>query len=611
MSILEANRNQFHSRPLSGHLHHRLATLVIVTAKLSLGICHVYAANVEEKQRTPNIVLILVDDQGYGDLGCHGNPVVKTPRLDKLHSESVRLTDFHVAPMCTPTRGQLLSGRDALRNGAMNVSSGRTPLRTEFPTMADAFAAAGYRCGHFGKWHLGDNYPYRPHDRGFHEAVYFASSHIGSAPDPWNNDYFDDIYWHNGLRKPYEGYTTDVFFHEAERFIAESDEAGKPFFVYIPLAAAHGPLFVPAKYREPYAATQPHNIASFFGMIANIDENVGRLDDLLTERGLRDDTILIFMTDNGGTAGVPVYNAGMRGRKIELYDGGHRVPCFIRWPAGKLGEPRDVDVLTECQDVLPTLVELCDLPMRGEAAFDGVSLAGLLRGTQTSLADRMLCIQFSRMNAPVPTAGDACVLWNKWRLVNDKELYDIADDPGQQKDVAAAHPDVVRQMRDHYAAWWSGVAPRVNEPAYVVVGGEHESPTHLSAADWYDVFIDQQRQVRAGDRKTGPWHVEVAAAGDYEITLSRWPLEADLPMAAPAPPHQGPDGTYAAGVALPVVRGRLKVGEFDETKPVSATDKSLTFEVPLAAGRTQLQTWLTDADGQTLCGAYYVQVRRK
>src|ERR1041384_345214 len=289
----------------------------------------------------PNVILVLTDDQGYGDLSCLGNPILRTPNLDRLHAESIRFTDFHVAPMCTPTRGQLMTGRDALANGAMNVSSGRTPLRRGIPTMADAFAASGYRTGQFGKWHLGDTYPFRPHDRGFHESIFFPSSHISSAPDYWNNDYFDDTYVHNGKREKYAGYCTDVFFGEAMKWMKGCAARGQPFFTYLPTNAPHGPLFCSDKYREPYKS-QPRNVASFFGMIANIDENMAKLDAFLVANGLRENTILIFMTDNGGTVGVPVFNAGMRGKKIDLYEGGHRVPCFIRWPAGGLRPPCDL-----------------------------------------------------------------------------------------------------------------------------------------------------------------------------------------------------------------------------------------------------------------------------
>src|SRR5262245_54420608 len=215
----------------------------------------------------PNIVLIITDDQGYGELSCHGNPVAKTPHLDQLAKESVRLTDFHVAPMCTPTRGQLLTGVDCLRNGAMNVSSGRTLLRREFPTMAEIFARNSYRTAIFGKWHLGDNYPFRPEDRGFQEAIWFPSSHVSSAADFFNNDYFDDVYCHNGKREAFKGYCTDVFFREATRWMRECTKRKQPFFCYLPLNAPHGPLFVPDHYRDPYRQ-QKAGIASFFGMIA-------------------------------------------------------------------------------------------------------------------------------------------------------------------------------------------------------------------------------------------------------------------------------------------------------------------------------------------------------
>ena len=202
----------------------------------------------------PNVVLVLVDDAGYGDLACLGNPVLKTPHLDQLHSESIRLTDFHVGPMCTPTRGQLLTGVDALRNGAMNVSSGRTLLRSNIPTLADLFAAAGYRTGQFGKWHLGDNYPYRPQDRGFQQSLWFPSSHIPSAPDYFHNSYFDPWLRHEtGDVRQSKGYCTDVYFDAAMHFIRDRKTAGEPFFVYLPLNAAHSPLLVPEKYVLPYA----------------------------------------------------------------------------------------------------------------------------------------------------------------------------------------------------------------------------------------------------------------------------------------------------------------------------------------------------------------------
>ncbi|MBN1852583.1 MAG: arylsulfatase [Pirellulales bacterium] len=557
----------------------------------------------------PNVIVILTDDQGYGDLSCHGNPILKTPNLDRLHAESVRFTDFHVAPMCAPTRGQLISGMDCLRNGAMNVSSGRVFLRRGLPTMADMFAAGGYQCGQFGKWHLGDNYPYRPHDRGFHEAIYYPSSHIGSAPDYWNNDYFDDTYWHNGAREKFSGYTTDVFFGEAIRWMAAQAAKKKPFFCYLATAAAHGPLFVPEKYREPYQDQKP-DVARFFGMIANIDENVGRLETFLVGNGLRDNTIVIFMTDNGGTVGVPVFNAGMKGRKVTLWEGGHRVPCFIRWPVGNLREPGDVNELTQVQDILPTLAELCALPTLN-ARFDGMSLARLLRGEADTLPERMLAINYSRMDRPVPVKEGAAVLWNRWRLLQGRELYDLSTDPSQQHNVLDQFHDVAEKMQNHLDAWWCEVEPTINDFGAIVIGSDAENPSQLSPADWQDSFLDQGHQVRVGLRRNGVWNVMVDRAGEYEFELRRWPREADTALAAGLPAYQHADGQFIPGAALPIAGARLKIANFNESRAVEGDAKCVAFAVTLAAGPAQLQTWFSDDKGHEVCGAYYVYVTRK
>ncbi|NBQ58593.1 MAG: arylsulfatase [Opitutaceae bacterium] len=555
----------------------------------------------------PNVLLVLVDDQGYGDLSVHGNPVLKTPQMDRLHSESLRFTDFHVAPMCTPTRGQLMTGVDALRNGAMNVSSGRTNLRRDFPTMPEIFAAGGYRTGMFGKWHLGDNYPYRPQDRGFQESIWYQSSSIPSAAGYFNNDYFDDVYQHNGSPKKYEGYTTDVFFREAQTWMKQQAERHEPFFCYLPLAAAHGPFFVPDRYREPYRQ-QPHRVASFFGMIANIDENLGRLDAFLRENGLHENTILIFMTDNGTATGDPVFNAGMRDKKIGLYDGGHRVPFFIRWPAGKLRAAGDVADLTQVQDVLPTLLELCDVAKPAAARFDGTSLAGLLHDPAATLPDRKLTIQFSRMNDSRPKPGDAVVLWKRWRLVADQELYDLATDPAQERNVITQFPDVAAALRDHYATWWAGVEPRLLEISPIHLGSASANPVQLSPCDWVDVFFDQQNQVR-GTKKNGAWSLFVEHAGEYEISLRRWPIEADAPITAAMPAFKGVDGGFAAGDAFPVASADLKIGAELRQQAVTAEDKSVNFRLTLPRGPVALQTWFRDSAGLEIAGAYYVYVR--
>ena len=201
------------------------------------------ATSTPGRQAPPNVVLVVTDDQGYGDLGCHGNPILRTPNLDALYRRSVRLTDFHVGPTCAPTRASLMTGRYCNRTGVWHTIMGRSLLRRDEVTMADVFAAGGYRTGIFGKWHLGDNYPYRPQDRGFHEVLIHGGGGVGQTPDAWGNDYFDDTYLHNGTPEKFSGYCTDVWFDGAMRFI--EDNRDRPFFAYLATNAPHSPYRVP------------------------------------------------------------------------------------------------------------------------------------------------------------------------------------------------------------------------------------------------------------------------------------------------------------------------------------------------------------------------------
>jgi arylsulfatase A-like enzyme len=567
------------------------------------------SANVDAADaRRPNVIVVLSDDQGYGDYGCHGNPALKTPNFDRLFAQSVELTDFHVAPVCTPTRGQLMTGLDALHTGTCSVSAGRSRIPRGVPTMAEIFAASGYRTGHFGKWHLGESYPNLPHQRGFQETVYLTGYGITSQPDVWNNDCFNGFYRHNGVLGQYPGYCTDVWFDLAMDWMRKQKaDAAEPFFVYLPTNAPHSPYWVADKYKEPYQAIK--GMEGFLGMVANLDENMGRLMAMLDETGMAENTILIHFGDNGASMGWNLYKAGMRGHKTMYYEGGHRPACCIRWPAGGLHEPRDISALTEVQDLLPTLIDLCGLKVPPGAHFDGTSLAGLLKGTADALPDRMLVVQYGQ----TPTKGDAGVLWNKWRLVKDSELYDIASDPGQKTDVAAEHPDVVKKMRDHYNAWWAGVEPNLQNFNPLSIGAKQENPVRLAAVDWANAYFDNVYLVRSGENQSFPWHILVEEDGTYEISLRRWPEEADAAICAAVPEFKAVDGLIPAGVALPIAKAHLKVGDqLDETKTVGSDDKQVTFTVPLKAGlRTTLQSWFLDAKGEPLCGAYYAYILRK
>ncbi|MFT5130574.1 MAG: arylsulfatase A-like enzyme, partial [Rhodothermales bacterium] len=383
----------------------------------------------------PNVVLIMTDDQGYGDLACHGNPVLKTPNLDALHAESLRFTDFHTMPFCTPTRAALMTGRNASRTGAYRTSAGRTMMHADEVSMATVFKDNAYATGIFGKWHLGDNYPHRPQDRGFETTRWHRCGGVGQGSDYWGNDYFDDHYEENGSFKKFEGYCTDVFFDGALDFITKNAAEEKPFFAYIASNAPHGPYRVAPEYAAPYKeACNWRSGAEFYGMIANIDENVGRLRRRLAELKIAEDTILIFMTDNGSAAGLspkkdegfgPLdqladggFNAGMRGKKSSIYDGGHRVPFFVHWPEGKLTGGRDVTELAACWDVLPTLIDLCALtPPKVE--FDGSSLVPALKGE--GMPERSLVMQFQGgayfRHLPEPWT-DSVVMTKRWRLLN-------------------------------------------------------------------------------------------------------------------------------------------------------------------------------------------------
>ncbi len=480
----------------------------------------------------PNVVIVITDDQGYGDLSCHGNPVLKTPSINSLFGQSIRLTDYHVAPTCSPTRAALQSGHWTNRTGVWHTIMGRSMLRENEPTIGQVFQDAGYATGMFGKWHLGDNYPYRPEDRGYTEVLRHGGGGVGQTPDYWDNAYFDGSYWHNGTPKPVKGYCTDVFFDYAMKFIKKEKDAGKPFLAYISTNAPHGPLHAPVEFTKPYAEGNPVGLANFYGMIANIDYNVGRLREFLEAEGLADNTIFIFTTDNGTASGDKVFNANMRGKKGSKYDGGHRVPFFLHWPAGKMTTPTDVKPLAHAIDVLPTLIELCEIPSPEDVDFDGRSIASLLRGKpdpDVDWDDRILVTDSQRVKDPIMWKSSS-VMTSRWRLVDGKELYDIKADPGQKTDLATAYPAEVRRLRDFYQGWWEELQPGFKKATAIYLGHPKDNPARLTSHDWITTKSTpwNQGHIRSGmtgEEVTGFWNVKVVTPGKYEIRLRRWPEE--------------------------------------------------------------------------------------
>ena len=339
----------------------------------------------------PNIVLVMTDDQGYGDLGWTGNPIIHTPHIDAFAKGSIRFTDFHVSPTCSPTRCSLMTGRHEFRSGVTHTIYERERMSLKAVTIAQVLKSAGYTTGIFGKWHLGDEDEYQPGRRGFdevfiHGAGGIGQSYPGSCGDAPGNTYFNPAIRHNGRFEKTKGYCTDIFFGQALNWIEAKRKEKPPFFAYITPNAPHAPLQCPEEYAKRYEGKVDATVAKFYGMIENIDDNFGRLLAKLKEWKLEQDTLVIFMTDNGGTAGVPVFNAGLRDRKTSYYDGGHRVPCWVRWPAGKLGEPRDITTPAQIQDILPTLLDLCG----ALAVLPGLLLPITLNHAATRLPQALL-----------------------------------------------------------------------------------------------------------------------------------------------------------------------------------------------------------------------------
>lgn len=546
--------------------------------------------------RKPNVIVIITDDQGYGEIAAHGNPIIRTPNLDKLHGESVRLTDFHTDPTCSPTRAALMTGRYSTRTGVWHTINGRSLMNPRELTLAEVFKANGYSTAMIGKWHLGDNHPCRPQDQGFGHVIQHLGGGIGNGGDYWDNDYFDDTYLANGEWKKHEGYCTDVWFREAARFVEEKRD--EPFFLYLATNAPHGPYIVPDSYAAPYrAAGMPENLAKFYGMITNFDENLGRFRGKLAELGLAENTLLVFLTDNGTTAGwidqdakYPYFNAGMRGWKSSAWDGGHRAPCFWHWPEGNLKGGRDAPQLTAHFDMLPTFVDLLDLKKPDGPPLDGVSLQPILRGTIMAWAERSLFVHVQRAFLP-PKWENSAALTDRWRLIDGKQLFDIKADPGQETDIAAGHPEVVAKLRADYETWWASLKTDVEQTVRLVLGGD-ENPMTLYSHDWLMPDTTpaawHQNQIRRGDLINGAWAVDVKQTGEYEITLYRWPAYLEKPMEATS--------------------ARIRIGAIDKSQHLEKSATGATFKIKLEAGPAMLQTWLTREDGKEH-GAYFAEVR--
>jgi len=533
------------------------------------------AVSAAPRTRRPNIVLIITDDQGWGDLSIHGNQWMRTPNMDRIAREGVQFTQFHVTPVCSPTRSCLMTGRYNYRTGIVDTFIGRSMMYPDEVTLAEMLGLAGYRTGIFGKWHLGDNYPMRPIDQGFQEAVVLKGGGLGQPSDfPGGGSYFDPILLRNGRPERFQGYCSDIYTREAMRFIEAN--RGRPFFVYLATNAPHSPLEIADSYVEPYRKMGlDEQTAKVYGMVANMDENIGRLLARLEELKLTEDTIVIFLTDNG-PAGRR-YNGGMRGAKGTVYEGGIRVPFFLRWP--RLVKPgTKIDRLAAHIDVVPTLLEACGARAPRDVKLDGRSLMLPLRSDPKPWPDRTLFFQWHRGDEP--ELYRSCAARNqRWKLVNGKELYDLENDPAESKDLAAQHPDLAAKLRREYEEWFKDVsATRGYAPPRIHLGTKFENPVILTRQDW--------RGPRAGwaADSLGYWEVLVTEKAQYEVSVQ-----------------------LAAAGAEGVVRFRLNGAALERPVAKGATESPLGA-VEIAAGPGRLEAEVTV--GAKTIGVHYVTVRR-
>ena len=495
----------------------RAASRLAMVGAVAMVAAALSACGDSQGTQRPHILVILTDDQGWGDLSLHGNPDLQTPRLDALARSGARFDRFYVNPLCSPTRAAFLTGRDALRGGVWGVTRGQETLRSEEVTLPEILGDAGYRTAMVGKWHNGEHYPHSPEGQGFETFFGFRRGH-------WNN-YFDTWLLRGTERERTSGYINDVLTDEALRVLEASHE--RPVFLHVAYNTPHSPFQVPdADFDRVKRRGLDDETTAAYAMVENLDRNVGRLLDGLESRGLADDTIVVFFGDNGPNG--QRFNGGMRGTKGSVHEGGVRVPCFIAWP-GHI-EPQEIVELASGVDLLPTLLDLAGVPVPEGLDLDGRTLRPLLDGAPGDWPERTLFSHRFGNRKPVPFPGAART--PGYRAVNEGggwQLFDMTRDPGQATDVADEHPALVERLAEEYDAWFEDVTSAGFVRLPIPVGHPEENPVELPATQaWFEGGPTyEQGQGWANDWLTGWtdtgariwWELDVVAAGDYDVSL--------------------------------------------------------------------------------------------
>ncbi|MFC5624865.1 arylsulfatase [Algoriphagus winogradskyi] len=495
----------------------------------------------QQNSQAPNVILIITDDQGYGDLAVNGNPHINTPAIDAFAAESVRFTNFYVSPVCAPTRASLMTGRYSLRTGVRDTYNGGAMMASSEITIAELLKSNNYKTGIFGKWHLGDNYPMRPSDQGFDESLIHLSGGMGQVGDfttyyQGDRSYFDPVLWHNNEQESYVGYCSDIFAAEAIKFIEKNKDT--PFFTYLAFNAPHTPLQVPDEYYQKYMDVDPsagfgtdekpfypmsekdkEDARKVYAMVENIDDNLKKLFQKLEDLGIEKNTIVIFMTDNGPQQ--QRYVAGLKGRKGSVFQGGVKAPFFIRYPEGFSGN-KEVTNLSAHLDVLPTLADLCGFELPKDRKIDGQSMVPLINGENTSINDRSYFTYWTRkypelyQNISIQKAG--------WKLVGNTEynsesekfnLYNLYEDPYELNNLSSKNSSKAKELKSEMDALYLELINEKNQknPPLIHVGSTAENPIFLNRND-----AAGERGIWAQEDVFGYWNVKVEP-GVYDIRV--------------------------------------------------------------------------------------------
>lgn len=586
-------------------------SIKIVSLCLSL-LLFTACAKTEKEPKRPNVILVMTDDQGYGDFGFTGNPFIQTPNIDTMASESAQMTNFYVSPVCAPTRASLMTGRYNYRTRCIDTFLGRAMMDTKEVTIAEIMREAGYATSIFGKWHLGDNYPMRPQDQGFDEVLVHRGGGIGQESDPPGGErkYTDPILFHNGEAVQEKGYCTDVYFEKALNWIEGKVKNEEPFFTYIATNAPHTPVGdVPEELYQHYKKMNlsndqfPQGIghplgdktdldrrARIYAMITNIDQNMGRLFERVDELGIADNTVVIFLSDNGPNGNR--YVAGMRGQKTNVLEGGIRSPFLVKWP-NQLSPKTKSDRVSTHIDIMPTILDVCNISIPENLKIDGISLLSDLQDKPIEKEDRAIVLQAHRGDVPTPYHNFA-LRTNDWKLMNASgfhkerfegepifELYNMKNDPLELNNLVDQKPEVVEKLKKEYDDWYTDVSSTRKDnyvPPRIPIGTEFENPVVLTRQDWRKISENPWLE-----HATGFWRLKSDNAAVYDVLVRfrKVELAGDIELKVRDAMYTGKINDQENEVIFENIRIESGVLDIQANLNISKTDRVGSWQIEL------------------------------